>query len=525
MRRLFMLFMALIVCFTGTAGAWEPLQIYAEEASQDSPEGETETELMPVLLDTDQVSTDEIILYSSACVVMDVNTGAILYYKNKLDRHYPASTTKIMTTLLALERGSLDDTVTFSENAVGSITWDSSNMELLAGNQLTLEQALYGIMLRSANEAANGVAEHISGSMEAFAREMTDYAISLGCRRTHFTNPSGLHDDDHYTTAKDLAIIASVAARNEEFRKITGTVFYNVENLNFKIKQPESETDENGKPTGETVETAEPEPEPYPLYNHHKMVSGEYAYEGCYGGKTGYTDEARNTLVTYVKRGDMDLVCVILDCPGGGNYIYMDTEKALDYSFANYERLTAEYNEAQAKLNYPHLTILDWYHTEPPLSAEEMYYPFLAEAFASNKTYTDNRRAQEALDSAIKDKSVKDFIEYSRMRHYKPLIIAGIALVIAVILLAFLLHRLIKIIKRKRSRMRYKKLRNRRINETAEQAVARALAEKEAQKAAGNGEGQPDGEANTAEMLAGANGGAEAPAEIAAPAPAPKDAP
>lgn len=488
MRRLFMLFMAVIICFTGTAGAWEPLQVYAEGASQDSPESETETELMPVLLDTDRVSTDEIILYSSACVVMDVNTGAILYYKNKLDRHYPASTTKIMTTLLALERGKLDDTVTFSENAVGSITWDSSNMELQAGNQLTLEQALYGIMLRSANEAANGVAEHISGSMEAFAREMTDYAIALGCRRTHFTNPSGLHDDDHYTTAKDLAIIASAAARNEEFRKITGTIFYDVENLNFKIKQPESETDEQGKPTGETMETTEPEPEPYPLYNHHKMVNNEYAYEGCYGGKTGYTDEARNTLVTYAKRGDMDLVCVIMDCLGGGNYIYMDTEKALDYSFANYERLTAEYHEAQVKLGYPLLTIIDWYHTEPPLSAEEMYYPFLAEVFGVNKVHAENRRAQEALDNAIREKSVKDFIEYSRMRDYKPLIIAGIALVIIVIALAFLLHRLIRILKRKRSRMRYKKLRNRRINETAEQAVARALAEKEAQRAAAGGQ-------------------------------------
>ncbi len=483
MKRFTVLILAFILCFTGISGADPQTSVYATEVSDETPESETETELVPVLLDTDKVSTDEILLYSSACVVMDVNSGAILYYKNKLDRHYPASTTKIMTSLLALERTAPEETVTFSENAVNSITWDSSNMELKAGDQLTMEQALYGIMLRSANEAANGVAEYVSGSMEAFAKDMTDKAIALGCRRTSFTNPSGLHDDNHYTTAKDLAIIASAAAHNDTFRTITGTAYYTIENINYKIKEPESETDENGKPTGATVETTEPEPEPVPLYNHHKMVNNEYKYEGCYGGKTGYTGEARNTLVTYAKRDNMDLVCVILDCPGGKNYIYMDTEMALNYSFDNYERLVREYNEAQEKLSYIPTIILDWYQPTPLLSPEDKYYRYFKQAQEIYSEYMFNRKAQEALDNAISQKSVKDFIEYSRMRDYKPLIIAGIALVIAAILLAFLLHRLIRIIKRKRSFMRYKKLRRQRINEKAEQAVARAMAEKEAAKA------------------------------------------
>lgn len=485
-----MLFLAFLLFFTGISGLSPQAFVFATEVSDETPESETETELVPVLLDTDNVSTDEILLYSSACVVMDVNSGAILYYKNKLDRHYPASTTKIMTTLLALERTSPDETVTFSENAVNSITWDSSNMELRAGDQLTMEQALYGVMLRSANEAANGVAEYVSGSMEAFANDMTDYAIALGCRRTHFTNPSGLHDDEHYTTAKDLAIIASAAAKNETFRTIIGTTLYTVENINYKIKEAESETDENGKPTGETVETTEPEAEPVPLYNHHKMVNNEYEYEGCYGGKTGYTGEARNTLVTFAKRGDMDLVCVILDCPGGKNYVYMDTEMALDYSFENYERLMTAYNEAQEKSSYVPMTILDWYQTQPPLSADEMYYPYLKESMAVYSEYMFNRRASEALDNAISQKSVKDFIEYSRMRDYKPLIIAGIVLVIAAIILAFFLHRLIRIIKRKRSFMRYKKLRRQRINEKAEQAAAQSTAPdpEEEQKSTGSGQ-------------------------------------
>ena len=428
-----------------------------------------ETELVPTLLETDKVSTDDILLYSSSCVVMDTQSGAILYSKNRSDRHYPASITKILTTLLALERTQLTDNVTFSEEAVYSINWwESSNMELQPGDELTMEQALYGIMLQSANEAAYGVAEYVSGSVEAFAQDMNDYAKSLGCHFTHFTNASGLHDDDHYTTAKDMAIIASAAAQNEEFRKIAGTVTYSVENINYKAMVPETEetqTDESDDETdGSETETPELVPEPFLLYNHHKMVNNQYPYEGCYGGKTGYTDKARNTLVTYAKRGDMDLVCVLMDCPSGDDYIYKDTQVALDYCFENYERLTREYNEAQAKLDYPKLALTDWSHPETtPLSAQEGYYPNLAQSMEIYNEYLYNRTAQEALDEAINEKSISAFMEYSRMNHYRPLIIAAVILLAVTIILSLFFVYLARVMKRKRRRKHYEQMKRQRL--------------------------------------------------------------
>ena len=147
---------------------------------------------------------------------MDTQNNAILYSKKPLRPPLSCQHYKNSHTLLALERTDLSDTITFSEEAVNSINWwDSSNMELEPGDQLTVEQTLYGVMLQSANEAAYGLAEYVSGSVDAFAQDMTDYAISLGCRMTHFTNASGLHDDNHYTTAKDLAlyVLRTITAR------------------------------------------------------------------------------------------------------------------------------------------------------------------------------------------------------------------------------------------------------------------------------------------------------------------------
>ncbi len=454
----------------------------AAEASDEADSGETkesETELQPVLLDTDKVSTDDFLLYSSSCVVMDVNTGAILYSKNRSDHHYPASTTKILTTLLALERTKLTDNVTFSREAIESISWDSSNMELKPGDELTMEQALYGIMLQSANEAAYGVAEYVSGSVQNFAEDMNDYAIRLGCRLSHFTNASGLHDDNHYTTAKDLATIARAAAQNDEFRKITGTIFYTVENIHYKVKEPDSDTDsdtdassensaDNAEDSDSTKDSDEPVPEPFLLYNHHKMVNNEYPYEGCYGGKTGYTGEARNTLVTYAKRDDIDLVCVLLDCPGGNNYTYRDTQVALDYCFTNYERLTGEYNAAQELLDYPQMGLRDWYNpAQTPLTAEEGFYPYAKQSFAVYQQYLTNRKAREALDQAISEKDVHAFIEYSRLNNNRPLIIAIIVIFVVVVIFSLFLVHLAKVIKRKRSRRRYEKLRRQRLAENA----------------------------------------------------------
>lgn len=400
----------------------------SESTTETTDETDTsETEPSNELLDTDIVSTDDILLYSSACVVMDVDTGAILYSKNRSDRHYPASTTKILTALVALENSELTDVITFSEEAINSISWDYSNMELEVGDQLTMEEALYGILLASANEAAYGIAEYVSGSSDAFAEEMTEYAISLGCRLSNFTNASGIHDDNHYTTAKDLATIARAAAQNEEFLTITGTVTYYVENVNFKSTTVE-EAD------GTTTLTAVP----YELYNHHKMVNGTYTYEGVYGGKTGYTDEARSTLVTYAERDGMNLVCVVLDCPSGNSYHYKDTETALDYCFENYDRLTQEYEEAQELLDYEDTCVTDWYEIEAvALTSIQDYYPNLRSARQIYHQYLGIEDDADAEEDTSNEEPIRSLLDNGL---YLLLFIVVAAAIVIVIVTSIAIH-------------------------------------------------------------------------------------
>lgn len=219
-----------------------------------------------------------------AAIVIDADTGAILYSKNIEGKEYPASITKIMTVLLALENGNLADVVTFSENAVYSIEFGSSHLGLTEGEELTLEQCLYGIMLASANEISNAVAEHIGGDIDTFVQMMNDKAAQLGCTGTHFVNVHGLHDENHYVTARDMALIMQAAMKNEKFREIISTVEYYYPETNL--------VDEKRY-----------------FMNHHKMIAEEgELYDGCIGGKTGYTDEAWNTLVTAAERDNLEVI-------------------------------------------------------------------------------------------------------------------------------------------------------------------------------------------------------------------------
>lgn len=253
---------------------------------------------------------------AASAIVMDINTGAILYKKKIDEKHYPASITKIMTTLLCIENSSLTDTVTFSHHAVTSIEPGSSHLWVVADEQIKMEDCLYGIMLMSANEICNGVAEHVAGSIEAFVDMMNEKAKSLGCTGTHFANPNGLYLDNHYTTAHDMALIAAAAMKNPEFRKITGTRTYSIPKTNKNDQRD--------------------------LYNKHNMlhpINYPYGYDACIGGKTGYTDIARYTLVTFAKKGDMELVSVIMkanNSPKVEPNEYTDTTKILNFAFDNY---------------------------------------------------------------------------------------------------------------------------------------------------------------------------------------------
>lgn len=251
-----------------------------------------------------------------SAVLIEAETGTILYDKQMHEKRYPASTTKIMTTLLALENSKMDEIVTFTETGMEAAYGGSSNIIPVLGEQFTMENCLYMIMLKSANDVSNQVAEHVGGSLEQFVQMMNDRAAKLGCKNTHFTNPSGLPDENHYTTAYDLALIMQEALKNEEFRKIIGTT---------KVVIPATNMT-NGART---------------YANHHHMIlDGEYTYEGTIGGKTGFTDAARNTLVTAAKRNEMTLIAVALKVYG--RQCFTDTISLMDYGFNNFTKYNLE---------------------------------------------------------------------------------------------------------------------------------------------------------------------------------------
>lgn len=290
----------------------QPTHVFATEvdssdtAEQDASE-DTSTEEPAVITDPNAPA-----IVANSAIVIDAKTGYILYGKNETKRCYPASITKVMTCLVALEHVNMTDTITFSEDAIWGIERDSNHIALDVGEQITAEQCFYGILLQSANEAAWGMAEHVGGSLESFADMMNQKAAELGCKDTHFVNANGLHDDNHYTTAYDMALITQAAIQNPMFRTIDETIYYQIPPTNLCE-------------------------EPRDLWHQLKMLypTSPYYYEPLEGGKTGFTDQARNTLVTYAEKNGMELICVMMDCEGAAN-CYKDTAALYDYYFDNY---------------------------------------------------------------------------------------------------------------------------------------------------------------------------------------------
>lgn len=236
----------------------------------------------------------------SACVINGV-TGDVVFEKNAYERHSMASTTKIMTAIVALENSNLDDVITVSADAAAQ---EGSSAYIEAGDQIFMRDMLFGLMLNSGNDAAYSIAEHISGSKEAFADIMNWYAWEkIGAVNTQFINPSGLDGEGHYSTAYDMAIIARYAMRNPEFRNIVLT--------RTMIAQPLNKTE--------------------PLYftNHNKFLD---TYDGCIGVKTGYTSTTGRCLVTAAERDGMLFIAVTLDDPDDWN----SHSQMLDYAFSTH---------------------------------------------------------------------------------------------------------------------------------------------------------------------------------------------
>lgn len=257
-----------------------------------------------------------------AAILMDFDTKEILYEKNMDTKLYPASTTKIVTAILALELGKPNDIVTVDQEVV-DLT-DGSHIALDPDEELTLEQMLNALLIQSANDAALAIAKHTSGSMDGFIDLMNEKARALGASNTNFVNPNGLHDDNHYSTAHDIALFSHYAMQNETFRNMVNTVSYEV------------------PPTNKKDETRYFHNTNRLLNNNTKInVDGNYVstkYEGASGVKTGTTSKAQSCLASYAEKDGQRLIAVVLKSSVHG--VYSDTHKLLNYGFDNFDNTT-----------------------------------------------------------------------------------------------------------------------------------------------------------------------------------------
>lgn len=264
---------------------------------------------------------------AEAAILMNADTGAVLFEKNSKERHYPASITKIATALLLLEQKGeeLSETVEVSQEAVAAIStsakkranyktpshwleFGSSHIGLKKGEIVSLETLLYGLMLASGNDAANAIAESVGGTVPQFVEAMNQRLVELGCQGTHFTNPNGLHHPDHFTTAYDMAAMTKRAMAFPKFREVVASLSY---------RKPES----NKQPTVN-------------LHQKNRLLrQGKYYYPKAIGVKTGYTSDAEATFVAAAQDGERTLIAVLLHCTESGQ-VYRESQKLFDAAFA-----------------------------------------------------------------------------------------------------------------------------------------------------------------------------------------------
>ncbi len=268
-------------------------------------------------------SSDVGILADSG-ILMDMDSGAVIFGQQIHQTFPPASITKLLTALVVAEHASLDETVTFSHDAVYNVEAGSGNkLSLEEGDQLTVEDCLYALLLISSNQSANALAEHVAGSRDAFVEMMNQKIAELGCQESHFANPSGLNDDNQYVSAYDMGLIAIAAFHNETVLTISSAKSYKIA---ATINNPEG--------IGFKME-------------HRILMAGpdnpDYYCEGAVAGKTGYTSIAGNTLVTYAARDGQNLVSVILK--GSQPQYYVDAKALLDFGFASVKNINISENE------------------------------------------------------------------------------------------------------------------------------------------------------------------------------------
>lgn len=272
-----------------------------------------------LLFNTYSFADADLSLVGEGVVMVEFDSGTVLHQKNMNTKLYPASTTKIMTAILAIEHGKMDEIVTIDSDVI-DLT-DGSHIALDYDEQMSVRDLLNALMVASANDAAAALAKHVSGSVDDFVDLMNQKAQELGATNTNFTNPSGLHDDNHYTTAYDLSLIARYAMANETFRELASKSTHTIDVTNKKD-------------------------EPRYLYSTNQFFYGSMKidingqripikYDGVVCGKTGYTSQARNCLVTMAERNGMKLLTVVLKSENPD--VYADTHKLLNYGFNNFD--------------------------------------------------------------------------------------------------------------------------------------------------------------------------------------------
>lgn len=278
------------------------------------------TFLIPSVKATEQKNNLEV--SSPVALLMDMKTGKILYEKDIDKKMYPASLTKVMTAIIVLENCNLNDIATVSHDAVMSLSSGYVTANLQEGEELTVEQLLYVLMVGSSNDAAIVLAEHVSGSVEEFAQLMNQKAKEIGCTSTNFVNPNGAHDSDHYSTARDLALIAKYAMNNDVFRTMVSTTSYKLPKTNKYDKEDRLFTTTNSL-----------------LILNNNSREDNYYYKYATGIKTGFTTPAGNCLIASANKDNLELLTVVLgagDTKNGLSARYIDTINMFEYGYSNY---------------------------------------------------------------------------------------------------------------------------------------------------------------------------------------------
>lgn len=378
---------------------------------------------------------------AASAIIMDASTGTVLYEKDADTPRYPASITKIMTTLLALENCNLDEMVHFSATAVYENEGGTSHIARDLDEEMTLEQCLYGIMLESANECSYAVAEHVGGGdYQKFIDMMNAKAAELGCTNTHFNNCNGLPDPAHVVSARDMALISREAIKNSMFRKIVGTVRYEI------------------PPTNKHAD-------PTPLNNHHQMISAykgrQNLYEYCIGGKTGWTSDAGNTLVTFAEKDGMTLICVVMNCTAAANFL--DTQTDVNYDQAGGSILgTLVYSYGGRQVGTANVVTTGAKVAEYPFGEKSGTIQKSDSAKENDTSVAADSSDKTKPDAAKNDTGKKKSLSISRNK----LLLAGGSVAVAIVIVLviwFLINNHRRIWRRKNTRdRRYKTIRNNR---------------------------------------------------------------